>query len=81
MIFFPYRDEVYNDNSDMKGIAELIVGKYRSGQPQTFYMGWRNGHFINIDQQEAAQKYTDNKNKSNKSSKTNDWRYGGKSDE
>ena len=81
VIFFPYRDEVYNDNSDMKGIAELIVGKYRSGQPQTFYMGWRNGHFINIDQQEAAQKYTDNKNKANKSAKANDWRYGGNSDE
>ncbi len=60
VIIFPYRDEVYHDNSDMKGIAEIIVGKYRSGQPKTFYMGWKNGHFINIDQADAAQRYHDN---------------------
>ena len=66
VIIFPYRDEVYHDHSDMKGIAEIIVGKYRSGQPQTFYMGWRNGHFVNIDQSAAAQRYTDNQNQNKK---------------
>lgn len=60
VIIFPYRDEVYHENSDMKGIAEIIVGKYRSGQPQTFYMGWKNGHFVNIDQEDAAQRYHEN---------------------
>lgn len=74
VIIFPYRDEVYHDNSDLKGIAEIIVGKYRSGQPQTFYMGWKNGHFINIDQTDVAQRYSDNKNKEQPA---NDWRYGG----
>lgn len=54
VIIFPYRDEVYNERSEMRGIAEIIIGKYRSGQPQTFYMAWRNGHFVNIDQAEAA---------------------------
>ncbi|HDL6753154.1 TPA: DnaB-like helicase C-terminal domain-containing protein, partial [Yersinia enterocolitica] len=54
VIIFPYRDEVYNEHSNMRGIAEIIVGKYRSGQPKTFYMGWKNGHFVCMDQEEAA---------------------------
>lgn len=54
----------------MKGIAEIIIGKYRSGQPQTFYMGWKNGHFVNIDQQEAAKQYAKNTTEAPKS----DWR-------
>ena len=70
VIIFPYRDEVYDENSSMKGIAEIIIGKYRSGQPQTFYMGWKNGHFVNIDQQEAAKQYAKNTTEAPKS----DWR-------
>ncbi|MCK7258060.1 replicative DNA helicase [Enterobacter asburiae] len=70
VIIFPYRDEVYDENSNMKGIAEIIIGKYRSGQPQTFYMGWKNGHFVNIDQQEAAKQYAANTKETPKS----DWR-------
>lgn len=71
VIIFPYRDEVYNENSDLKGIAEIIIGKYRSGQPKTFYMGWKNGHFTNIEQTEAARRYADNQKESTSS---NDWR-------
>ncbi|MDK1084859.1 replicative DNA helicase [Cronobacter sakazakii] len=71
VIIFPYRDEVYHENSDMKGIAEIIIGKYRSGEPKTFYMGWKNGHFVNIDQQEAAMQYSRNEKQSSQSS---DWR-------
>lgn len=71
VIIFPYRDEVYNENSDLKGIAEIIIGKYRSGQPKTFYMGWKNGHFTNIEQAEAARRYADNQKESTNS---NDWR-------
>lgn len=70
VIIFPYRDEVYDENSNMKGIAEIIIGKYRSGQPQTFYMGWKNGHFVNIDQHEAAKQYAKNTTEAPKS----DWR-------
>ena len=28
---FIYRDEVYNENSDQKGVAEVIIGKNRYG--------------------------------------------------
>ena len=32
-IVFLYRDEVYNDNSQDKGICEVIIGKQRQGSP------------------------------------------------
>jgi len=73
VIIFPYRDEVYHENSDMKGIAEIIVPKYRSGQPKTFYMGWRNGHFVNIDQHDAANRFAENERQAAKSNSSN-WR-------
>lgn len=31
IILFVYRDEVYNENTELKGIAELIIGKQRQG--------------------------------------------------
>lgn len=75
VIIFPYRDEVHNPESHMKGIAEIIVRKYRSGEPTTAYMGWRNGHFVNIDQEEAARQAAFNEAESSKGGdKRGGWR-------
>lgn len=74
-IIFPYRDEVHNENSRMKGIAEIIVAKYRHGEPGTFYMGWKNGHFINVDQEEVACRVAENeRNSQEKGREQKDWR-------
>lgn len=73
-IIFPYRDEVHNKESKMKGVAEIIVAKYRHGEPGTFYMGWRNGHFVNIDQEEVARMVAENERREDgKKGKAEGW--------
>ena len=48
LIMFLYRDEVYNDDSQYKGLAECIIGKQRNGPigrvPLTF-----QGQFSRFD--------------------------------
>lgn len=74
VIIFPYRDEVHDKDTRLKGIAEIIVAKYRSGEPGTFYMGWRNGHFVNIDQEEVARMVAENERRDEgKKEKSSGW--------
>ncbi|MFZ9595218.1 MAG: replicative DNA helicase [Bdellovibrionia bacterium] len=40
MVCFIYRDEVYNKESEDKGIAELIVAKHRAGETDTIRLSW-----------------------------------------
>lgn len=40
IIIFPYRDEVYNPDTPDVGVIELIVDKFRQGQPGTARAAW-----------------------------------------
>ncbi|MFN2433200.1 MAG: DnaB-like helicase C-terminal domain-containing protein [Gemmatimonadota bacterium] len=35
LVLFLYRDDVYNPNSDKKGLADVIIGKHRNGPVDT----------------------------------------------
>ncbi|UDG81278.1 Replicative DNA helicase [Candidatus Profftia lariciata] len=48
LIMFIYRDEVYHENSDLKGIAEIILGKHRNGPIGTVLLTF-NGQFSRFD--------------------------------
>jgi len=40
IVCFIYRDEVYNKETEDKGIAELIVAKHRAGETDTIRLAW-----------------------------------------
>lgn len=50
IIHFIYRDEVYNENTDQKGLAQIITAKNRSGETGTDYLSTNlaNSTFNNI---------------------------------
>ncbi|CUR53339.1 replicative DNA helicase [Buchnera aphidicola] len=48
LIMFIYRDELYNENSELKGIAEIIIGKQRNGPIGTIKLTF-NGQWSRFD--------------------------------
>lgn len=48
VILFIYRDEYYNENSEQKGIAELIIGKQRNGEIGTVFSSFQ-GQYSKFD--------------------------------
>jgi replicative DNA helicase len=54
IIMFVYRDEYYNEDSEDKGIAEVILGKHRSGSTGTcklrFFKQWTRFDNLQMDE-------------------------------
>ena len=42
LVFFIYRDEYYNDESEAQGIAEVHLAKHRNGPTGTEKLAWLN---------------------------------------
>lgn len=62
-IMFIYRDEVYNDDSPNKGVAEIIFGKNREKEMERCLLTFHNGHFNSfagnyVDQDEGSEEYS-----------------------
>ena len=58
LIMFIYRDEVYNENSEDEGVAEIIIGKQRNGPIGRVRLAF-NGQFSRFDNLAEQREYRD----------------------
>ena len=51
MVIFLYRDDYYNEDSEKKNVAEVIMAKHRAGSTGTVELLWLGNYtkFVNID--------------------------------
>ena len=51
LVMFLYRDDYYNEDSEKKNIAEVIIGKHRSGSTGSVELLWLGNYtkFANIE--------------------------------
>lgn len=52
VVMFLYRDEYYNEQTEDKGIAEVIIAKQRNGSTGTVRLGWiaEQTRFVDLEQ-------------------------------
>ena len=53
-IVMVHRECIYDPNTPMQNVAELLNVKRRRGQPTNGYMKFKNGHFVGIPDEEQA---------------------------
>ncbi|MCB5225432.1 replicative DNA helicase [Alishewanella sp. 16-MA] len=58
LIMFIYRDEVYNDESQDKGLAEIIIGKQRNGPIGKVRLTF-HGHYSRFDNYAGSARFED----------------------
>ena len=51
IVIFLYRDDYYNQDSEKKNVAEVILAKHRSGSTGTVELGWLGNYtkFVNLE--------------------------------
>ena len=51
IVMFLYRDDYYNEDSERKNIAEVIIAKHRGGSTGTVDLGWLGSYtkFVNLE--------------------------------
>ena len=51
IVMFLYRDDYYNEDSEKKGVAEVIIAKHRGGSTRTVELLWLGSYtkFVNIE--------------------------------
>ncbi|WP_052459585.1 replicative DNA helicase [Candidatus Tachikawaea gelatinosa] len=58
LIMFIYRDEVYHENTDLKGVAEIIISKQRNGPVGKINLTF-NGQWSRFDNYVSMSQYID----------------------
>jgi replicative DNA helicase len=58
IVLFLYRDEVYTNDSDKAGIAELAIAKHRNGPTGKLYLRWfdKTTQFTNLERLHESEK-------------------------
>ena len=51
IVMFLYRDDYYNEDSEKKNVAEVIIAKHRGGSTGTVDLGWLGSYtkFVNLE--------------------------------